>query len=105
MGAPGGDSLGGELYYASTIAASIPFPVSKIKDSGARLMGFANFGTLTGWGVPIKCIAQGTRASVGVGFVCPTPLGRVEATYAVPLNHGPHDKLEAAQFGFGFVFG
>eukprot|EP00816_Leptocylindrus_hargravesii_P003410 CAMPEP_0196808534 /NCGR_PEP_ID=MMETSP1362-20130617/8526_1 /TAXON_ID=163516 /ORGANISM="Leptocylindrus danicus, Strain CCMP1856" /LENGTH=460 /DNA_ID=CAMNT_0042182913 /DNA_START=61 /DNA_END=1439 /DNA_ORIENTATION=+ len=95
VGALGGDSLGGELYYTSTIAASIPFPIAKIKDSGARLMGFANFGTLTGWGVPLKYIAEGTRASVGIGFVCPTPLGRVEATYAAPIKYGPRDKREA----------
>ena len=105
VGAPGGDSLGGELYYTSTLAASLPFPNQKLRESGARLMTFVNFGTLSGFGVPIEDAIRSSRVAVGLGMFCPTPLGRMELSYSKPLRCGPLDKREAFQFGFGFNFG
>jgi outer membrane protein assembly factor BamA len=36
---------------------------------------------------------------------CGSPMGRFEATYAVPLRYGPRDARKSMQFGFGFSFG
>ena len=48
---PGGDALGGTLYYTATAAASMAVPVPRIVDYGAiRLFCFCNAGTVVGGG-------------------------------------------------------
>ena len=44
---PGGDALGGDLFYTSTLAMSVPFPsyFATLRQNGARIFGFANAGT------------------------------------------------------------
>jgi len=103
----GGDALGGDLFYTATVAASIPFPgISLLRDNGMRLFTFANAGTLTGLdATPASAILRSTRASVGGGLAIGTPMGRLEATYAVPLRYGPRDARRSVQFGLGFSFG
>jgi len=133
---PGGDALGGDLFYTSTLATSIPFPsyFSTLRQNGARIFGFANAGTCvsctssssggllggagTGGGIQsspsllgLGCIPvwsqilQSTRVAVGGGVSVGSPMGRFEATYAVPLRYGPRDARKSVQFGFGFSFG
>ncbi|KAL9179934.1 hypothetical protein ACHAXT_007904 [Thalassiosira profunda] len=120
-GVPGGDALGGDLFYAATLAASVPFPshFATLRQNGARIFGFANAGTcvsaspfggrssLLGAGcVPLwSQILQSSRVSVGGGVSMGTPLGRCEVTYAVPVRYGPRDARKSVQFGFGFSFG
>ena len=114
---PGGDSLGGDLFYTSTLATSVPFPtnLSTLRQNGARLFGFANAGTcvsasglgahsLVGLGAWNQ-ILQSTRLAVGGGVSVGSPMGRFEATYAVPIRYGPRDARKSVQFGFGFSFG
>ena len=102
---PGGDALGGDLFYTATVAASVPFPViSFLQKSDVRLFCFANCGTLTGL-TSMHNIVRSTRASVGGGVSMGSPFGRMEATYAVPLRCGPRDARKAVQFGLGFNFG
>lgn len=67
-------------------------------------MGFANFGNLTAWGVPLEDGIRSSRSAIGLGAFCPTPLGRIECTYSKPLVSGPNDKTESFQFGFGLSF-
>ena len=117
---PGGDALGGDLFYAATVAASAPLPeaLGALRSGGGRAFGFVNGGTcvstagggeggaasllspqLWGW------VMNSTRLSVGCGLSFGTPLGRFEATYAVPVRYGPRDARKAVQLGFGFSFG
>jgi outer membrane protein insertion porin family len=104
--AGGGDSLGGELFYTSMLAASAPFPFNTtMKEAGLRFMCFVNTGTLSGWGVPVTSLIRSTRASVGTGVTLSTSMGKLEATYSIPLRYGPRDIRQQAQFGFGFVIG
>jgi outer membrane protein assembly factor BamA len=71
-----------------------------------RLFVFANAGTLAGLdGTPATAILRSTRAAAGGGLVVGTPMGRLEATYAVPLRYGPRDARRSVQFGLGFSFG
>mmetsp|Transcript_26855 Transcript_26855/g.58934 ORF Transcript_26855/g.58934 Transcript_26855/m.58934 type:complete len:590 (-) Transcript_26855:73-1842(-) len=118
---PGGDAMGGSLYYTTTFSASMAPPPNSLMDSyGIRFFGFWNAGTLVGLS-PLTCsnyhqyklpsiptwtqIAQSTRTAVGVGVSGGTPLGRMEVTYAYPLRYGPRDARRNLQFGFGFSFG
>jgi len=105
--APGGDALGGDIFYTATLAASVPFPtISFLKGTDLRLFGFANVGTLTPMTTStVSNVLQSTRASVGGGVCMGSSFGRVEATYAVPLRIGPRDARKAVQFGLGFSFG
>jgi outer membrane protein insertion porin family len=113
---PGGDTLGGDLFYTATLAASVPFPaVAFLRDNGVRCFGFANVGTVSGGGlddagvvgvvVPFLSILQSTRASVGGGVSMATAFGRLEATYATPLRYSPRDARKSVQIGLGFSFG
>lgn len=119
---PGGDAMGGNLYYTASIAASMVPPGNNIlADYGIRLFAFANAGTVVGGVLPtfllggngsngvggptLLQIIQSTRTSAGVGISGGTPMGRVELTYAWPLRYGPRDARRNLQFGFGFSFG
>lgn len=103
----GGDSLGGELYYTANIAASVPSPI--FQDSGLRLFGFTNLGTLSNVNLKqnrtsFEGMMKSSRISVGGGACVATPMGRLELTYAVPLRFGAKDARKNLQFGFGFTF-
>ena len=121
---PGGDALGGDIFYTSTLAASVPFPyyLATLRNNGARVFGFVNAGTccaitstfastattpLIGMGsMPIwNQILNSTRVSIGGGLSIGSPMGRCELTYAVPIRYGPRDAMKSVQFGFGFSFG
>jgi outer membrane protein insertion porin family len=107
---PGGDAMGGSLFYTASIAASIMPPNRFLADYGIRLFAFGNAGTLVGM-TPQQSvdqwirIAQTTRLSAGFGISGGTPMGRVELTYAWPLRYGPRDARRNLQFGFGFSYG
>ena len=101
-----GDALGGNFYSVATLAASVPLPGRLGSDFGVRAFGFGSAGTLLGTtdGIPYSRIAKSARTSLGVGLSAGTPMGRLEATYAVPLRYGPRDARRNVQFGFGFSF-
>lgn len=104
---PGGDALGGDFFYTASAATSVPFPgpFSFLQDNGVRCFGFATVGTLSGLnGVPLMSILRSTRASVGGGIIASTPMGRLEATYAMPLRYSPRDAKRSVQIGLGFTF-
>ncbi|KAL7498723.1 hypothetical protein ACHAWT_008082 [Skeletonema menzelii] len=112
---PGGDSLGGDMFYTSTLAASIPFPsyFTTLRQNGGRLFGFANAGTCVtvdpsvGFGSlsAFSRIMNSSRVAIGGGVSMGTPMGRFELTYAVPMRYGPKDARKNVQMGFGFSFG
>lgn len=117
---PGGDAMGGNLYYTASLAASMLPPNQVLAEYGVRLFAFANAGTLVGLSplnnyqyksvqdrqpVTWKQVAQSTRTAVGLGISAGTPMGRLEVTYAHPLRYGPRDARRNFQFGFGFSYG
>ncbi|KAL7538805.1 hypothetical protein ACHAWF_006218 [Thalassiosira exigua] len=132
-GSPGGDALGGDFFYATTFALSAPFPsrLGTLRNSSARVFGFANAGTCvslaglspttagmaspfrTGLGMgslpplnpALGRILNSTRLAVGCGISAGTPLGRLEATCALPVRYGPLDARRSVQLGFGLDFG
>jgi outer membrane protein assembly factor BamA len=103
---PGGDSLGGTLFYTASLAASMA-PPGLLREYGVRLFSFVNVGTLVGSpeGLPVSTIVNSTRVAAGAGISANTPMGRLEATYALPIRYGPRDAKRNLQFGFGFNFG
>jgi hypothetical protein len=111
---PGGDSLGGDVFYTSTLAASIPFPsyFATLRQNGARLFTFANAGTCVsvdpsiGFESLSACsrIINSSRVAVGGGVSIGTPMGRFELTYAVPMRYGPKDARKNVQMGFSFGY-
>lgn len=50
-------------------------------------------------------ILRSSRMSIGGGICAATPMGRLEATYAVPLRFSPRDARKSVQIGLGFSFG
>lgn len=103
---PGGDALGGDMFYTATVAASVPFPeISFLRDTDIRLFGFANAGTLTRMPSSFSHVMQSTRLAVGGGACMGSSFGRLEVTYAVPLRLGPRDARKAVQLGIGVRFG
>ena len=117
---PGGDALGGTLYYTVTAAASMAVPAPLVDYGAMRLFCFCNAGTVVGggiggtnlWknggqlqGIPLAAIANSSRVSTGIGLSMGTQMGRLEATYAWPLRYGPRDARSNFQFGIGFNFG
>ncbi len=86
----------------------MPFPGNNLlSKQGVRLFGFANAGTLTGLhsAVNFNTFVGSTRTAVGGGISAATPMGRLEATYAVPLRYGPRDARRSVQVGLGLTFG
>ena len=98
---PGGDALGGDVFYTATGAVSVPCPIA-----GARLFAFVNAGTLTGWypSLNFSSFLKTTRISIGSGLSFGTPMGRVEATYSMPIRYGPMDARRSVQLGVGLNF-
>jgi len=105
---PGGDSTGGEVFYTASTSLSMPFPGNQfLAQSGVRLFGFANAGTLTSFenAMDVGAFMNSSRTAVGGGVSVATQMGRLEATYAVPLRYSPADGRRAVQAGIGFTFG
>ena len=105
---PGGDSLGGDAFYTASASLSVPFPgLSFFSKNGVRLFGFANAGTLLGLenATQLDAFIRSTRVAVGGGVSVGTRIGRLEATYAIPLRYGPKDARRSVQAGIGFSFG
>ena len=87
---PGGDAMGGNLYYTANLSASVLPPNQILAEYGVRLFAFANAGTLVGLSplnnyqykslenrqpITWKQVVQSTRTSVGVGLSAGTPMG------------------------------
>jgi outer membrane protein assembly factor BamA len=104
---PGGDSVGGDLYYRTTLMASLPAFTSVFAD--ARAFGFLAAGTCVRQANlkdPLVDVLASTRASVGVGLATTALAGsRLEVTYAWPLRYAPVDARRNFQFGIGLSLG
>jgi len=107
--APGGDSMGGDVFYTASASLSVPFPGNKfLANNGVRLFAFVNSGTLTSFENAVTNVGSfvnSSRTAVGGGVSVGTAIGRLEATYAVPLRYAPSDARRSVQAGIGFTFG
>lgn len=105
---PGGDCVGGDVFYTASTSLSVPFPGNDyLAKSGVRLFGFANVGTLTNLdsAMNLRSFINSSRVALGGGVSLGTNMGRLEATYSVPLRYGPRDARRTFQAGVGFTFG
>lgn len=105
---PGGDSMGGDVFYTASAFLSVPFPGNEfLAKNGVRLFGFANAGTLTSFehATQLGSFLRSTRTAVGGGISVGTAIGRLEATYAMPLRYASSDARRSVQAGIGFTFG
>lgn len=108
LSTPGGDSVGGDVFYTASTSLSVPFPGNDyLAKSGVRLFGFANAGTLTNFdsAMNLRSFINSSRIALGGGVSLGTNIGRLEATYSVPLRYGPRDARRTFQAGVGFTFG
>ena len=105
---PGGDSIGGDLHYRTSLMASVPALTSLFPDG--RAFGFLAAGTCVQQANlgkdPVASFFGSTRASVGVGFTTTAMAGsRLEVTYAYPLRYAPVDARRNFQLGIGVTLG
>jgi outer membrane protein assembly factor BamA len=101
--------MGGDVFYTASALLSMPFPGNEfLAKNGVRLFAFANAGTLTSLENAFSNIGSfvnSSRTAVGGGVSVGTAIGRLEATYAVPLRYAPSDARRSVQAGIGFTFG
>ena len=102
IGAKGGDSLGGDITWS--VGTSLSFPREQLSIGNIRGQLFFNAGNLTEWGASLRTIIRGARAACGVGVILPSPIGRVEATYAYVLRSNGSDQTRGFQLGVGMDF-
>ncbi len=104
---PGGDSMGGDVFYAASQSLSLPFPNAFLSQKKVRIFGFTNVGTLSSFSdaADIRSFLNSSRVAFGLGASAALPFGRFEATYSVPYRFGPQDGRRAVQGGIGFNFG
>lgn len=105
---PAGDSVGGDLYYRTSLMASVPALTSVFPDG--RAFGFLAAGTCVQQSNlgkdPVSSFFGSTRASVGLGFTTTAMAGsRLEVTYAYPLRYAPVDARRNFQLGIGVSLG
>jgi outer membrane protein insertion porin family len=98
------DALGGSMYFKTS--AELLFPIPGVpNDLGLRGEVFTDVGSL--WGTTKTVAAtpgvQGSsfapRASVGVGLLWESPIGNLEAGYAIPVVKQSYDKTQPLYFG------
>lgn len=116
---PGGDSIGGDLYYRTSLMASVPALTSVFPDG--RAFGFVSAGTCvqqanlrsrvsssssSSVDAAVGAFLGSTRASLGVGYTTTALAGsRLEVTYAWPLRYAPVDGRRNFQLGIGVSLG
>jgi outer membrane protein assembly factor BamA len=100
-----GDALGGNLFYTASLMASFA-PSDTIEGisqitRNLRLFGFTTVGSClsvsndTSW----KDVVGSSRISAGIGIASGALGPRIEATYTLPLRHGPIDGRRRFQLG------
>ncbi len=96
---PNADALGGKSYYVTSVEMR--------KEIGAGLTGvaFVDAGSLFGTTRTSAALpgltgnSAAPRVSAGVGLVWDSPIGGLQASYAIPLRSQPGDKTQPLGFG------
>ncbi len=99
------DSLGGNLFYRSSMEFS--FPIGLPDELGIKGHAFNDAGSV--WDVdnatgPNVVDESSIRASAGLGLSWRSPLGPIRIDYAVPYVKENYDKEENFHFSFGTRF-
>ena len=114
-----GDALGGNKYYAGSIALGVPLGLPKELGITGRV--FTDFGSLwsndqskitltptqlkaTGGLVPQIVDSTAIRASAGVGVSWKSPVGPIRLDLALPLKKESFDKTQFFHVSFGSRF-
>lgn len=98
------DSLGGNLYYVTTVEQG--FPIGLPEDLGIASSVFIDMGNL--WEVddtgPEVLDADMLRLSAGIGFFWRSPFGPIRLDFAYPIKKDNKDDIENVNFSFGTRF-
>jgi len=97
-----GNAIGGRQKIVGNAELFFPLPGMKPGDQSVRLSVFADAGQIYDSGFEPNL--ESFRYSAGAGLAWNSPLGPLKFSYGIPLNAGPHDKIQHFQFQFGTVF-
>lgn len=103
------DALGGDIFTGLSISINSELPFNWCKQYNIHTQAFINTGNLislpstnnthTTITQQLQQYMSTSRVSAGVGLVAPSPLGRVEVNFAVPLRSQQNDQIQ--KFGYG----
>ena len=98
------DSLGGNIFYTSSLKAS--FGIGLPPELGIRANWFATIGSLTG--VDSSSVSfhddSSIRMSSGAGLSWNSPFGPISIIFAQAILKEDYDKTESVSFGIGTKF-
>ena len=98
------DSLGGNIFYTSSVKAS--FGVGLPPELGIRANWFATVGSLTG--VDKSTVSfhddSSIRMSSGAGLSWNSPFGPISIIFSQAIIKEDYDKTESVSFGIGTKF-
>ncbi|MGC2415913.1 MAG: outer membrane protein assembly factor BamA, partial [Stellaceae bacterium] len=114
-----GDALGGNKYYAGSVALGVPLGLPKELGITGRV--FTDFGSLwsndqknlvltpaqlvsTGGIQPIITDSSAIRATAGVGVSWKSPVGPIRVDMALPIKRESFDKTQFFHVSFGTRF-
>jgi len=97
-----GNTIGGREKIVGNAELFFPMPGMKAGDQSVRLSVFADAGRIYDSGFEPNL--ESFRYSAGAGLAWNSPIGPLKFSYGIPLNSGPHDKIQHFQFQVGTVF-
>ena len=97
-----GNAIGGRQKIVGNAELFFPMPGMKATDQSVRLSVFADAGQVHDSGFEPNL--ESFRYSWGAGLAWNSPMGPLKFSYGIPINNGPHDKIQRFQFQFGTVF-
>lgn len=95
-----GSAIGGSQRVTGSAEVFFPMPGSGL-DRSMRLSAFVDGGQVY---APADKVLSNLRYSAGVSLLWQSPFGPLRVSYALPLNSGPDDRTQRAQFIFGQAF-
>ena len=99
-----GDAVGGNWYYAGTVAAS--FPLGLPNEAGIRARVFMDYGStgITDDPSPGILDRASLRASAGVGLSWASLIGPMNIDLGWPIQKEDYDDTQLVRFSFGTRF-
>lgn len=93
-------AIGGERRVTGSAELFFPMPGFGL-DRSVRLSTFVDGGQVYG---PGQSTFSDLRYAAGVSLFWQSPFGPLRVSYAMPINSGPNDRVQRAQFTFGQSF-
>jgi len=99
-----GDSLGGNIYYASTAELTVPLGLPRELGLTGRL--FSDWGSVydVDSSGPTIVDENSIRGAVGIGFAYQSPLGPIRLDFSKAVRKEDYDRTEVFRFSFGTTF-